>query len=88
VATFLAGMKKTQEFLYREEDHLKELCDYNQYSVETFQSVMAEFLDLNNPVSILSFSYFGCYLLYARCCNLRELQRLQKWVKNIYLPLS
>lgn len=54
VATFLAGMKKTQEFLYREEEHLKKLCNYDQKSVNAFQAVMAEFLDLNNPVGITS----------------------------------
>lgn len=48
LGTFLAGMKKFQEYL-SDSDHLHALCDYDLNLAGSFQSVFAKFLRLNDP---------------------------------------
>ena len=52
VATFLTGMKKTQEYLYLEEACLKELCNNDPLLVAKMRSVFAKFYKLETEVMI------------------------------------
>jgi glutathione synthase len=49
LGTFLAGMKKVQEFISHE-NNLLELCDNNQDLTDSLKSVFAEFFRLDNEV--------------------------------------
>ena len=51
VGTFLAGMKKLQEFISHEKN-LTELCEYDQNKVESLQSVFAQFFKLDSLVTL------------------------------------
>lgn len=48
VATFLAGMKKVQEFLYHDKRALLELCNNEQDLSDSHRSVFADFLKLDS----------------------------------------
>ena len=58
IATFLTGMKKVQEYLTYEEN-LQELCGNDNLLVNSFRSVFANFLSLNDQV----FTYFTTEIL-------------------------
>ena len=47
LGTFLAGMKKIQEYLYIEKN-LAELCNNERELIDSFQSVFAKFLRLDD----------------------------------------
>jgi hypothetical protein len=49
LATFLAGMKKIQEFISHEQ-HLSEICNENEKRVESLRSVFAQFFKLDTEV--------------------------------------
>lgn len=58
LGTFLAGMKKIQEYLYVEKN-LIDLCDNDRELVDSFQAVFARFLRLDDQVTCVPVRSFN-----------------------------
>lgn len=83
LGTFLAGMKKIQEFISHEQN-LIELCNNNKKLSDSFKSVFADFFRLDSEVSLLNLKPIILWKLKFNFINRKTSRKCLKIQRIMY----